>query len=45
MDVQIIAPAFKSYASAGKINYTKMLKYAKLFKVEDKVLSYLEVIG
>jgi len=45
MDVQIIAPAFKSYAVEGKINYTKLLKYAKMFKVEDKVLSYLEVIG
>ena len=45
MDVQIIAPAFKSYAAEGKINYTKLLKYAKMFKVEDKVLSYLEVIG
>ena len=45
MDVQIIAPAFKSYASAGRINYAKLLIYAKMFKVEDKVLSYLEVIG
>ena len=45
MDVQIIAPAFKAYAAEGKINYTKLLKYAKIFKVEDKVLSYLEVIG
>jgi len=45
MDVQIIAPAFKYYVAEGKINYTKLLKYAKMFRVEDKVLSYLEVIG
>ena len=45
IDVQIIAPAFKSYVAEGKINYTKLLKYAKMFKVEGKVLSYLEVIG
>jgi len=45
VDIQIIAPAFKTYASAEKIHYTKLLKYAKMFKVEDKVLSYLEVIG
>ena len=45
MDIQIIAPAFKTYAANEKIDYAKLLKYAKMFKVEDKVLSYLEVIG
>lgn len=44
MDVQIIAPAFKMYASKGKINFSKLLKYAKMFKVEKKVQSYLEVL-
>ena len=45
MDVQAIAPAFKTYAARGKINYTKLLKYAKMFKVEEKIHSYLEVLG
>lgn len=44
MDVQIIAPSFKMYAAQEKINYSKLFKYAKLFKVEKKVQSYLEVL-
>jgi len=28
-----------------KINYTKLLKWAKMFKVKEKVLSYWEVMG
>lgn len=44
MDVQIIAPAFKMYAAQGKINYSKLFKYAKLFRAEKKVQAYLEVL-
>lgn len=44
IDVQVIAPAFKIYSSRGKIDYSKLHKYANLFKVEKKVQSYLEVL-
>lgn len=44
IDVQIIAPAFKMYARQNKINYSQLFKYAKLFKVERKIQSYLEVL-
>lgn len=44
IDVQIIAPAFKAYAQKGKINFSKLFYYAKLFKVEQKVQSYIEVL-
>ncbi|KAF1295550.1 transcriptional regulator [Enterococcus sp. JM4C] len=44
IDVQIIAPAYKVYAANNKINYSKLFKYAKMFKVEKKVQSYLEVL-
>jgi len=44
IDVQIISYAFKSYAKKSKINYSKLFKYAKMFKVEAKVQSYLEVL-
>lgn len=44
MDMQIIAPAFKVYASQGKINFLKLFKYTKIFKVEKKVQAYLEVL-
>lgn len=44
LDVQIIAPAFKIYVEKGNVDYSKLLKYAKMFKVEKKVQSYLEVL-
>lgn len=44
IDIQITAPAFKMYAAKGKINFPKLFKYAKMFKVEKKVQSYLEVL-
>jgi len=44
IDVQISAPAFKMYAQKGRINFSKLSYYAKLFKVEKKVQSYLEVL-
>jgi hypothetical protein len=45
IDVQIVSTAFKMYASLGQINYSKLFKYAKLFKVQEKVQSYLEVLA
>jgi len=44
VDVQIIAPAFKSYSQNRKINFSKLFYYAKIFKVESKVQSYMEVL-
>jgi len=44
IDVQIIAPAFKTYSQKGKINFSKLFYYASLFKVEQKVQSYLEIL-
>jgi hypothetical protein len=44
-DVQIMSSAFKMYAKMGKIKYTKLFKYAKIFKVQEKMQSYLEVLS
>ena len=44
VDVQIIAPAFKSYSQNRKVNFNKLFHYAKIFKVESKVQSYMEVL-
>jgi hypothetical protein len=44
VDVQITAPAFKAYTNLGKVDYTKLFKYAKMFKVQEKVQSYLEIL-
>ncbi|MDQ0360752.1 type IV toxin-antitoxin system AbiEi family antitoxin domain-containing protein [Breznakia pachnodae] len=44
IDIQIITTAFKMYAQEHKINYIKLQMYAKMFKVESKVRSYLEVL-
>ena len=43
-DVQIIAPAFKLYSQNRKIDFSKLFHYAKIFKVENKVQSYMEVL-
>lgn len=44
IDIQIVAPAFKLYAAKGKLNFQKLFQYARIFKVEQKVQSYLEVL-
>ena len=43
-DIQIIAPAFKAYMQRREMDFSKIFQYAKLFKVESKVQSYLEVL-
>ena len=45
VDIQIIAPAFKQYFQQHKVNTTKLFYYAQLFKVIDKLQSYLEVLS
>lgn len=44
IDTQITASAFKAYVAREKINYSKLFEYAKMFNVEKKVQSYLEVL-
>ena len=43
-DIQIISEAFKRYSKSGTKNIPRLSEYAKLFKVEKKVRSYLEVL-
>ena len=44
VDIRIITDAFKMYVKSGKHDFNKLLEYAKIFKVEEKVRSYLEVL-
>lgn len=44
MDIQVIAPAFKVYFEQGEVNLSKLFEYARLFKVEKKLHSYIEVL-
>ena len=44
VDVQVIAPAFKMYFHNHKVNYSKLFHYAQLFKVTNKLQSYMEVL-
>lgn len=45
IDVQLIAQAFKLYFQKYSVNYQKLMHYAKLFKVTDKIYSYIEVLS
>ena len=45
MDVQLIAQAFKLYFQKYSVNYQKLIHYAYLFKVTDKIYSYIEVLS
>lgn len=45
MDVQLIAQAFKLYFQKYSVNYQKLIHYANLFKVTDKIYSYIEVLS
>ena len=44
IDVQVIGPAFRMYVQQGKVNLPRLFEYAKIFKVEKKLQSYLEVL-
>lgn len=41
--MQLYSQAMKEYFK-GKSNPRKLLKYSKLFKIEDKVRDYMEVL-
>lgn len=43
-EIQIVTDAFKRYARLGTKNIPLLSEYAKLFKVEKKLRSYLEVL-
>ena len=45
MDVQLIAQAFKLYFQKYQVNYQKLIHYANLFKVTNKIYSYIEVLS
>ncbi len=43
-DIQTIAYAYKAYARRSDRDTHKLIEHAKIFKVENKVRSYLEVL-
>lgn len=43
-DIQTITESFKRYTSGKNINIPLLSEYAKIFKVETKIRSYLEVL-
>jgi len=43
-DIQIVTEAFKRYARLDKKDIPLISEYAKLFRVEKRLLSYLEVL-
>jgi hypothetical protein len=43
-DIQIVTDAFKRYAHLDQKDIPMLSKYAKLFRVEKKLRSYLEVL-
>jgi len=43
-EIQVVTDAFKRYAYLEKKNIPLLSKYAKLFRVEKKLRSYLEVL-
>jgi predicted transcriptional regulator of viral defense system len=43
-DIQVVTYAFKEYAKKSEKNLPLLMHYAKIFKVEDKVRSYIEVL-
>lgn len=43
-DIQIVSESFKRYATGKEKNIPLLSEYAKIFKVETKLRSYLEVL-
>ena len=43
-DIQVVTYAFKEYTKSKERNLPLLMQYAKTFKVEDKVRSYIEVL-
>lgn len=43
-DKEQLLPAFQQYAGSKERNVTKLMDYARMFSVEDKVQTYLEVL-
>ncbi len=44
IDAQIYTDAIKAYFSSSKINTRRLMKYAKILKVEAVILTYMEVL-
>ena len=45
VDIQVFAPAFQAYFKKGAVDYAKLYHYAQLFKVTEKLQSYVEVLS
>ena len=45
VDIQVIAPAFQAHFKKGAVDYAKWYHYAQLFKVTEKLQSYVEVLS
>lgn len=43
-DIQIVSEAFKRYAKIDNKNITLLSEYSKIFRVEKRIRSYLEVL-
>lgn len=43
-DPQIFTGAIKQYFSSGNINHRRLIKYARVLKVEEEIRRYLEVL-
>ena len=44
IDVQVIGPAFRMYVQQGEVNLPRLFEYARIFRVEKKLQSYIEVL-
>jgi predicted transcriptional regulator of viral defense system len=43
-DIQLVNQAMKTYAESSSKNVVKLLEYAKILRVQSKVLRYMEVL-
>lgn len=44
MDIRVIADAFKAYSKSSDKNLNELIKFAKVFRVEERVRYYMEVL-
>lgn len=45
MDGEIFVKALQDYAKSKNKNLSKLAKYAKIMKIEDKVSNYMEILS
>lgn len=44
MDIRVITDAFKGYSKSSDKNLNELIKFAKVFRVEERVRYYMEVL-